>query len=114
MLLSIYISDLLCQIDDQNLELLEMSKNVMTSCLAYANDLLIISKTANGLHKTLQTLESSCTTWQMVFNTEKTKSITFPKKPQKQQVNENEMFHLNGKILSNVAEFVYLGLKIDF
>ena len=46
----------------------------------------------------------------MTVNNEKTKCVTFQIKI---KVNKNEIFHFNGKILSNVAEFVYLGLKID-
>ena len=41
---NIYINDLLYQIDDQNPEHPEISKRVMISCLAYADDILIISK----------------------------------------------------------------------
>ena len=46
----------------------------------------------------------------MTVNTEKTKCITFQKK---NKVNKNEIFHFNGNVLSNVAEFVYLGPEID-
>ena len=105
-LFNIYINDLLYQLDDQNPEPLEISKSVMISCLECADDI----KTATRLQKTLQTLESSCTTWQMAVNTEKTKSITFQKK---NRVNKNDIFHFNEKLLTNAAEFVYVSLKID-
>ena len=110
MLFNLYINDLLYQSDGEDPEPLEISKSVMISCLAYADDILIISKTTTGFQKTLQTLESFCSTWQMTVNTEKSKCITFQKK---NKVYKNEIFHFNGKILSNVAEFVYLELKID-
>ena len=92
LLFNIYINDLLYQLDDQNPEI---SKSVMMSCLAYADDILIISKTDTVLQRTLHALETFCKTWQ------------------KNKANKNEIFHFNEKMLSNATEFVYLGLKID-
>ena len=46
----------------------------------------------------------------MKVNTTKTKCITFQKK---NKVNKSEMFRIGNANLSDVAEFVYLGLKIN-
>ena len=46
----------------------------------------------------------------MTVNTSKTKCTTFQKK---NKVDQKELFCLDGKVLTNIAEFVYLGLKIE-
>ena len=62
----------------------------MIRCLAYVDDLLIISKTANELQRTLQTLESFCTTWQMTVNTDLSEVYHIS---EEKEIYRNEIFH---------------------
>ena len=78
--------------------------------LAYADDILILSKTAEGLRTLLQVLEMFCISWKMTVNTTKTKCITFQNK---NKVNWKQLSCLAEKVFTNVADFVYLGLKIN-
>ena len=80
------------------------------TCLAYADDILILSKSAIGIQRSLDILDRFCNTWNMKVNIEKTKCITFQKK---NKVNKNDIFHMGGYFVSNICEFTYLGRKIN-
>ena len=72
--------------------------------------LKLISKSALGLQNLLNCLHKFYEKWKMKVNTTKTKCVTFQKK---NKVNKSEIFIIGKANLSNVAEFVYLGLKIN-
>ncbi len=44
-----------------------------TSCLLYAGDLILLSKTAAGLQKLISANEKFCNKWQVTVNVSKTK-----------------------------------------
>ena len=47
------------------------------NCLMYADDLVIFSKSAHGLQKSLDRLSSYCDTWKLNINLDKTKVMLF-------------------------------------
>ena len=71
--------------------------------LMYADDMVLLSNSAEGLQKSLFLLESYCHKWQLVVNTKKTKVLIFNKK------SENR-FTYKSEELQNVNEFKYLGI----
>ena len=75
--------------------------------LLYADDITIFSETTDGLQKGLDILKEYCTKWKLTVNTEKSKIIVFRKG---NQLPRNLKFYYNGKELSIVESFSYLGV----
>jgi len=78
--------------------------------LLYADDLILIAKSALRLQEHLISLEHFCSTVGMQVNTSKTKVVVFSSK-RKQKHNQHK-FYFEGNTLDEVADYKYLG--IDF
>ena len=76
--------------------------------LLYANDLVLISKSAHGLQTHLYALEHFCRVVGMQFNISKTKIILFSNKSKQSQYT----FFFEGNILEDVNEYKYH--RVDF
>ena len=48
-------------------------------CLFWADDLLLISKSKQGLHKQIEIVDQYCSDWRLTLNVEKTKTVIFNK-----------------------------------
>ena len=107
-LFNFFINDLINQVESVNPAPLSLQDNV--SCLLYADDLILLSKTANGLQTMLNELSNFCKSWRINVNTKKTKCITFQKKS---RVNKKDSFFFDNKLLENVNEYKYLGITIN-
>ena len=77
------------------------------SCLMYADDIVLLSKTANGLQTLLCRLEEFCTKWNLRVNLDKTKIIIFNKAG---RVLKGHNFLYGNKLLEHVNEYKYLGI----
>ena len=55
------------------------------NCLLYANDLLVISTSAEGLQQSLDRLSKCCQDWLLKINPTKTKVIVFQEKSRNQR-----------------------------
>ena len=107
-LFNLYINDLLNHSNENSFDSVHLSDKLKITCPAYADDIILISKSALGLQNQLNCLHKFCEEWKMKVNTTKTKCIILQKK---NKVNKSEIFRIGNANLSNVAEFVYLGLK---
>ena len=68
MLFNIYINDLLYNLDKNTPSSITISETLSLICLAYAYDILL-SKTAFGLQKLLETRDNFCVKWRMeIYN----------------------------------------------
>ena len=63
------------------------------NCFLYANDLILISNTAEGLQRSLDTLSKFCNDWLLNINLKKTKVIIFQK--ELRQSTFNNHFKIN-------------------
>ena len=75
-LFNIYLNDLLTEVEDKR-HSVQLGDEQYITCLAYADDILILSKSAIGLQRSLDILDRFCNTWNMKVDIEKTKCITF-------------------------------------
>ena len=78
-------------------------------CLLFADDLLILSETKEGLQHSLANLSNYCDNWQLVINVNKTKSMIF-----KQNYTKTEpsfVYYRNNQI-QNVSEYTFLGITL--
>ena len=81
--------------------------SLFTSCLLYADDLVILSASDKGLQVTLDKLSSFCFNWNLKVNISKTKVIIFNKvgKPLK-----GYKFKYEDSNVDIVNEYKYLGI----
>ena len=77
--------------------------------LMYADDLIIISESKEGLQKQIGKLENYCAKWRLQINEKKTKVMIF------NRGNKliNTAFHTTNASLENVKKFKYLGFSIS-
>ena len=79
------------------------------NALAYADDLVLLSRSKIGLQRALDAVAGYCSRWKLEINYKKTKCMTFSKGSQK----ESWIFNLGGHKLENVREYKYLGVTIN-
>ena len=72
----------------------------------YADDVIIISESEQGLHKCLRKLEKYCDLWCLDINIDKTKVIVFNKSGKILNYN----FSFNCHSIENVQTYKYLGV----
>ena len=75
----------------------------------YADDLIILSTSHQGLQKCLDELQKYCERWILQVNIKKTKCMKFYKINRKYE----KPFYLGESKLENVNEFTYLGVTIN-
>ena len=105
-LFNLYINDLVDYLDNipANQPFIGDCK---LSCLLYADDLILISHTASGLQKLINTAESYFHKWRLLVNTDKTKIMVFNRK------SDDNMWFIYGKSIEKVPSYCYLGIEID-
>jgi len=74
----------------------------------YADDLVLLSPTKEGLQQHLNLLQRFCQTWALTVNTVKTKRMIFQKQ-YRNQVTHN--FYLDTTKLQHTKNYTYLGLN---
>lgn len=87
-------------------------KNQLLNCLMFADDLILISQTAEGLQNSLNVLNKHANEWKLKINTSKTKVMIFNKQGRKSQTQDHS-FHLDKEPLEFVQQHTYLGLVMS-
>ena len=109
-LFNIYINELARALEKSaapGLTLLESE----VKCLLFADDLVLLSPTKEGLLQHLGLLHRFCQTWALTVNLSKTKIRVFQKRSSCQD--HKYKFHLDTVALDNTNNYTYLGLKIS-
>ena len=75
LLFNIFIGDL-PDIFDKTCEPVKLW-DIETSCLQFADDLILLSESAKGLQAAITKLENYCKKWGLVINSDKTKVLIF-------------------------------------
>ena len=75
----------------------------------YADDMIIMSTTQEGLQKCLNELNEYCEKWKLNVNQKNNKCMIVSKAPN----TRNIKFTINSKIIENRKEFKYLGISIN-
>lgn len=80
-------------------------------CLLFADDLVILSKTKEGLQQLLDVVETFSHTWALKINLAKTKIMIFQNRS---RCRENKyIFRAGNQVLQHTQEYTYLGLKLS-
>lgn len=77
--------------------------------LMYADDLIIMATTPEGLQKSLDGLSAYCKKWMLNVNVKKTKCLIFSKGSNV----KNYKFTIDGQEVQNTKEYKYLGITIN-
>ena len=110
-LFNIYMNDLSQKIDENAFDFIQLPNNQKLSCLFYADDLILISKSPQGLQNSINTLSQFCDQWHLEVNLKKTKIMIFQKRQSK--INTNLNILLNNNRIDIVNEYTYLGTKLS-
>ena len=77
------------------------------SCLLYADDLILLSQSENGLQKCLDRLNCYLKKWKMKINIKKTKIIVFNKSG---KIFKGQKFKIGKQSIQITDSYVYLGI----
>ncbi len=109
-LFNIYINELAKELNNSTAPGPTLAESEI-KCLLFADDLVILSKTKEGLQQLLDIIETFSQTWALKMNLTKTKIMIFQKRP---RCKENKhTFRAGQQVLQHTHEYTYLGLKIS-
>ncbi len=112
MLFNLYLNEIPFLPDEQDTDPILLPDGSSLNCLLYADDLVLISSSANGLQNALSTLSQFCRDWRMNINTKKTKAIIFQKKHRKSTLLKHKFF-INGENVEITNSYTYLGVRFS-
>ena len=108
LLLNFYTSDLITNLNNCNCGININNGNIFSHC--YADDLVLMSETPEGLQKMLKCVERWCKKWRMNVNVEKSKIVHFRGKRVRRS---NFMFQFGESNFEYVCKYKYLGILLD-
>ena len=107
-LFNIYINELATTLEQPTTPGIQLA-DTEVKCLLFADDLVLLSPTKEGLQQHLDLLHKFSQTWALTVNLAKTKIMIF----QKRQNHQNQQFFLNTTALEHTKNYTYLGLNIS-
>jgi hypothetical protein len=105
-LFSLFLEDLETHLQDSGELGIELDQLTLFVIL-FADDLVLMSETAEGLQNMLNALHGYCVKWNLVVNVTKTKLMVFRRGG---VLKANEVWRYNNEHIDVVNVFVYLGL----
>ena len=84
-------------------------KNNKINALMYADDLVLISESKDGLQRQIDSLCEYCQKWKLKINTKKSKTMVFNRDNRIIKAN----FNVGDIPIENVKAFVYLGFTLS-
>ena len=108
LLFNIFMSDLQKRLEQRHCEPISIATDVHCGCLIWADDLLILSESEEGLQNMLNSLNSFAIDNGLKANMEKTKVMIFNKNGR----HIHKRFTLGGVELNTTREYKYLGFKL--
>ena len=107
-LFNIFINDITKNFEDKQSTPLQLIDSKIGSLL-FADDLLILSETKEGLQNSLNNLSTYCDNWQLSLNINKTKTMIFTQS--KHKIEQSFVTYKN-KAVDNTTEYSFLGILI--
>ena len=102
--LNMYINEL-CSTLIQNSTDVPLLNDIKVSCLFWADDIVLISTTKEGLQKQIDFLDKYCNDWKLTLHVEKTKTLIFIKN--EAALSKNQLKY-RGQQIKTVKYFDYL------
>ena len=107
-LFNIYINDLPVNLGKGKTDPIKLM-DVDLNCLMWADDIVIMSESKEGLQQCIYNLQNYCIEWKLDINLKKTKVMIFNKVGCKIK---SVLLYLNNKQIENVIQYTYLGFTI--
>ena len=107
-LFNIYLNDIGCYLTSSDSDV-PIIDGVPVTHLLFADDLVLMSSSANGLQNSLNNLARYCSDWELSLNINKSKVIIFNSTS---VVKDKHSFYFRDKTLDIVASYTYLGLTL--
>ena len=107
-LFNLFLNDLFSELRSETCDPVSLNDTDYFNALAYADDIVLLSRTEEGLQNAIDITEKYCEKWRLTINHSKTKSMVFS--PGNQKIKAS--FTINEKVLENVKEFKYLGITV--
>ena len=104
-LFNIYINDLPENLSKGKTDPISINGTEI-NCLMWADDIIILSESPEGLQNCLNNLDNYCKKWRLEVNKKKTKVMVFNKSGKKLK---SLKFYFNKYALQNVTQYKYLG-----
>ena len=109
LLFNLYLNDLPKLLEQTSFtDPIYINKDLKISSLFYADDLVLLSHSRQGLQNSLNTLSRFCSKWHMKINKKKSKVMIFSNK----KLSKPPTFNINSKPIDQVEDYTYLGVKI--
>ena len=109
LLFNLYVNDLIDTINKNSTTDVYLNANNKINALMYADDLVLISETKEGLQRQIDSLHEYCKKWKLSINIKKTKTMIFNR--------GNKLiksdFNVGSSPIENVKTFTYLGFTIS-
>ena len=103
-LFNLYVNDVpLCFNRKDGVEL----DNKMINCLMFADDIILLSNSPEGLQNSMNNLQHYCKNWELQVNLDKSKIVVFNKGNRM----TTEKFYFEDTLLENVKSYTYLGVE---
>ena len=110
LLFNLFINELpLSFYQSQQCDPFTLPNGTKLNCLLFADDLVILFKSKQGLNNSLKKLETFNSTWLLEVNLKKAKVMVFHNTGRK---TKNIFFSINNYPLEIVQEYTYLGVKL--
>lgn len=103
-LFKIFINDLIDSFDESCKP--AILNTLKLNCLLYADDLVIMSETVDGLQMCIDKLYNYCTKWGLQINMKKTKSVVFNNTGKL----HDKIFNVNNVPIERAKGYKYLGV----
>ena len=107
-LFNIYVNDIFELMNNNNENDITLGQNKLNA-LMYADDLILLAETENGLQKQIDKLLGYCQKWKLDVNIKKTKLMVFNRGNKLLKRNVK----INNTVLESVKTFKYLGFSIS-
>ena len=108
LLFNLFVNDLPNCFETEKCEPIALGDHLI-NCLMYADDIVLLSNSKEGLQNSLSNLKEYCDSWNLKINIEQTKIIhvIFNKSG---KLLKNYGFYINDVQLENAQEYKYLGI----
>ena len=112
LLFNLYLNELLYILINNAKDPILLPDSSYLNCLLYADDLLLIYNSAEGLQQSLDRLSKYCQDWLLKINPSKTKVIIFQNKSRKSTIVKYN-FTVNNEHIEIVKNYTYLGVNFS-
>ena len=107
-LFNIYVNDIFKIMNDNTKSTIFLKENEPINVLMYADDLILLSESKEGLQRQIDKLCEYCKKWKLSINFNKTKSMVFNRGNRLIEAD----FYVNNLLIENVKTMKYLGFTI--